>query len=167
MTTFNRTLLQPKLTSHISQTTLWTTALLAAAMALVPSGAAYSSSPSKASVKAVKTVKASTQTVGYSCAGNKKLKVTYSISAKGIPVKAKVTLGKTAQQLESFGKTNGFSLNFAKGDYTLSLDKKKLPVTKAPIMIFQKSKAKVSGKLRDVSGIIYRNCLPAAKATKG
>lgn len=163
MPTFHRTFRLPL--------TLSTAPLLIAGL----SSGAYCTSPSKTTDKAadisaskatVLIAKASTKKVAYSCASNKKVEVTYSLSAKGVPVMATVTLGKAAQQLAPFGKANGYSLNFAKGDYTLSLDKKKLPVTKAPIMIFQKSKAKVSGKSRDVATIMYRNCSPVVATSK-
>lgn len=100
------------------------------------------------------------QTITYKCLGRKTVSVRYDLSAKDRPSKATVTLDGKAQQLPPFGKSNRYTLNFVKGDYSLSLDKTQLPLTKAPIMIFKKSKAKVSGKMMAVSKILYKNCSP-------
>lgn len=107
--------------------------------------------------------KLSPQTVTYSCLGKKTVSVRYDLSAKDRPSKATVTLDGKSQQLPTFGKSNRYTLNFVKGDYSLSLDKTQLPLTKAPIMIFKKSKAKVSGKMMAVSKILYKNCSPTTK----
>lgn len=102
---------------------------------------AYASTPSVPKVKLIKK-KATTKTVAYACKGKKTVTVTYDVSAKGVPTSAKVTLDKKARQLATVGKANRFTVNFAHGEYSLSLDKSKLPVTKAPIMIFKTVPAK-------------------------
>lgn len=94
------------------------------------------------------STKLAPQTITYNCLGKKTVSVRYELSAKDRPSKATVTLDGKAQQLPPFGKSNRYTLNFVKGGYSLSLDKTKLPLTKAPIMIFKKSK------------ILYKNCTP-------
>lgn len=128
--------------------------------------------------------KATTKTVAYTCKGKKTVKVTYEVSARGLPTAAKVTLDKKVQQLKTVGKSNRYTVNFGHGEYALSLDKSKLPVAKAPIMIFKTvpakdikaephsttkgtNKAKVSAKakatlagLKNGTRILYSGCRP-------
>lgn len=129
---------------------------------------------SKATAK-VHVAKASDQKVTYHCLQKKSLEVTYRLSAKGVPTSAKVALDDKTHSLKAKGKANQYTVNLGKDGYTLSLDKTKLPVTKAPIMIFKNSKASVSSQLKKakagvqtllptVSQIIFKNCYPAGVA---
>lgn len=135
---------------------------LAALLLALPSARAKA----KPSAKMVK--------VHYLCKDKKKLSVSYQLSAKGLPVTAAVTLESKPRQLASIGKANRYTINFAQGAYALSLDRSKLPVTKAPIMVFKtipaakikkadpkapKAKAALS-KLKSGTSILFRGCSP-------
>lgn len=168
-------------------------ALLSAALALFalcqqahgtsPATTKAKATESKAKVIVLKKKGLTKLKVKYLCKGQKKLQVDYQVNTKGEPESAEATLDNKKQPLKKTGKANRYTVNFSHGVYSLSLDKTKLPVTAAPIMVFKtipaaaatknlsktpkggklspKGKAKLA-KLKNGTRIMYSGCRPKA-----